>query len=353
MEKLLASQKSSQHIFRGQQVKGTIIIKSDQDLTLDLGGKYEGSLSLREFPKEKQDSIKLGDSIEAFVVDTGRDSGQISLSLSQAASLKTRSKFKGRMLDWSRFKSARGSQTEFAGRILEVNKGGLIVEIDEVRGFLPNSQVGFELVKKVGKEESLAGQIIRVTVSEVDEETNKLILTQKGLVSQSEKDNLNKFTIGDTVSGEIVNILPFGLFVDVESVGGLVFIGEVSWEREENLADKFKVGQKVQTKVVGKDEELGRLNLSIKQLQQDPFTKLAEKFQADDVVKGTIKSVDAAGITIDLGEDIEGFLPSSRLAGASYEVGEKTNFLVDSIDTQRRKINLAPFVTSTEGLIYK
>ncbi len=356
MEKLLASQKTPSSIYRGQEIDGKVILKTDQDLVLDLGGKYEGSLSLKELPEEKRSSIKEGDSIKAFIIETGVHTGQTILSLSpQTSSPKSKGKFgKSRFsIDWEKFKSAKNEQTELSGKILEVNKGGLIVSIDEVRGFLPNSQVGFELVKKVGKQESLAGQSIRVIVSEVDEDSNKLILTQKWLVSPSEKEKLNKYKVGDKAKGEIVNVLPFGLFVAVDDVGGLIFIGEVSWEREENLGEKYKVGQEVEAKIVGIDQDLGRLNLSIKQLQDDPFAKIAEKFQADDVVKGVVKGVDSTGVMVDLGENIEGFIPATKLAGQAFEVGEKANFLVDNVDSQRRKVNLAPFVTSTEGLIYK
>ena len=178
-------------------------------------------------------------------------------------------------------------------------------------------------------------------------------------------------------------VAPFGLFVNVDgppaSLGeqgealragleGVIFATELSWtpfdsfdktqdgsaQGKDEEKPEFKVGDKVEAKVIGKDENLGRLNLSLRQMQEDPFTALAENFQVDDVVSGTVKEITTAGISVALEKGVEGLVPAAKVdQGNPYTVGQTTNFLVDSVDTRQRKINLAPFLTSTVGLIYK
>jgi len=231
----------------------------------------------------------------------------------------------------------------------------LIVEVEGIRGFLPNSQVGFELLSKVGKGmEDLIGQTLSLIVIEVDSNNNKLIFTQRGQVSSEVKDKLATFKNGDKALSKIVAVLPFGLVVDINGAEGLVFISDVAWEKIEDLTNIYQVGQSIEVVVIGIDEELGRLNLSIKQLSEDPFSLVAEKFPTDEVVKGEILNVSEAGVSVKLAEGVEGLLPAAKMeANVNYEVGQTITVLIDSVDVRKRRINLAPFVTSTEGLIYK
>lgn len=349
MEELLASQtKKLITLFRGQQVEGEVIYTSDKEITLDLGAKSEGILQKKEINQD----VKLGDKIKVFVSLPENESGQAVVSTNpiskQAAS-------RGKGISWDKFIQAQNQKTKLSATVVEVNKGGLIVEVEGVRGFLPNSQVGFELLSKSGQGmESLIGQTLSLTVIEVDQGNNKLIFTQRGQVSDEARQKLKEFKVGTKAQGKIVAVLPFGLVVNIAGSEGLVFISDVAWEKVEDLTQLFKVGQEIKVVVTGIDEDLGRLNLSIKQLTEDPFAKLVDKYPADEVVKGEVVSVTEAGVVFKLEEGVEGLLPAAKMEpGANYEVGKSMNVLVDSVDLQRRKILLAPFVTSTEGLIYK
>ncbi len=352
MEELLASQKQKIiSLSRGQEVEGEIVAISDKEVTLNLGTKSEGIILKREI---SQLQPKLGDKIKAFVVTLENESGQVVLSTSYFPRTNTQP-FKGKGINWDRFIQAQNQRSKLQGKVLEVNKGGLIVEVDGIRGFLPNSQVGFEMISKSGKGmEELIGQNLTVTVLEVDRSNNKLIFSQRGQVSEEIKGRLKEFETGKEVEGKIVGILPFGLVIDIAGVEGLVFISDVSWERQEDLSKTFKIGQELKVKVLGIDEDLGRLNLSIKQLQEDPFLKIAKDFPPDEVVKGEVSAVTETGVNIKLKDGIEGFLPVSKMGlDTKYEVGKSLTLLVDNVDSNRRRVNLAPFVTSTEGLIYK
>lgn len=354
MEELLASQTQILAILhRGQEVTGKVLSVTDKEVTLDIGAKSEGVLSKRDLSEAQLTDLRLGDSLKAYVNLPENEHGQVVLSLLPQGKVGT-APFKGRGVNWFRFSQAQSQKSKLRGKVLEVNKGGLIVEVEGVRGFLPNSQAGFELMDKAGQGmENLIDHDLTVTVIEVNPQDNKLIFSQRGQISEAVKARLVSFKKDQTAEGKIVAILPFGLVVDVMGVEGLVFISDVSWDRVDDLAKIFTAGQQVTVKVLGLDEELGRLNLSIKQLTEDPFAKLAGKFPVDEVVKGEITGVSEAGVTVKL-DGVEGFLPASKMqSGSSYEVGKTATFLVDSLDIHKRRINLAPFVTSTAGLIYK
>lgn len=363
MEKLLASEPQKLvTLHRGQQVEGEVVGFTDKEIILDLGAKSEGVLPKRDLQEAELKNLKAGDKLKAYVYLQENEHGQVALSVSPQVRLERTTSFKGHGINWSRFTQAQNQKSKLQGKVLEVNKGGLIVEVAGVRGFLPNSQVGFELMNKAGQGmEGLAGQDLTVTVIEVDQDDNKLIFSQRGQISDIVKAKLQSFKAGQTVTGKIVAILPFGLVVSIKSqpadelgVEGLVFISDVSWDRVEDLSKIFTAGQELEVKVLGLDEDLGRLNLSIKQLTEDPFANLAEKFPVDEVVKGEITGISEAGVSVKLTEELEGFLPGSKVtADSKYEVGKVATFLVDGVDLHRRKINLVPFVISTAGLIYK
>lgn len=353
MEELLASQPAKFTSFhRGQEVEGEVVAVSNKEIILDLGGKSEGILPFRGISETISKDLKVGNKLKAFVALPESENGQILLSFSPQMRVSTN--FKGHGINWSRFLNAKNQKSKLQGKVREVNKGGLIVEIEGARGFLPNSQVGFELLSKAGKGmEDLIGQDLTVTVIEIDTENNKLIFSQRGQVTDEAKEKLKSFKAGQKEKGKIVAILPFGLVVDIKGTEGLVFISDVSWEKVEDLSQSYKVGDELEVMVLGLDEELGRLNLSIKQLTADPFTTLAKDYPADEVVKGEILSIDPTGVMVKIKDGVEGFLPGSKIGQVTYEIGKIMSFLVDSVDSSRRRINLAPFVTSTAGLIYK
>lgn len=354
MEKLLASQPQKNiNLYKNQEVMGEVITKSDKEVILDLGSKSEGVLSSREL-SDKLADLKVGDKLKVYVVVPENEYGQTIVSLHATVNKMSSGLGKGRGINWDKFIQAQNQKSKLSGKVLEINKGGLIVAVESSRGFLPNSQVGFELLSKAGKGlEDLVGQSLTVTVIEIDQNNNKLIFSQRGQVSPEVKKKLSSFVRGQKVTGKVIAVLPFGLVVDVEGSEGLVFIWEIDWEKVEDLSKLYQAGDEVEVLVTGLDEDLGRLNLSIKQLTEDPFAKLSEKFPADEVVKGEITQVSDAGVVVAL-DGVEGFLPASKLSpDITYEIGKQMSFLVDGVDVGRRRINLAPFVTTTEGLIYK
>lgn len=350
MADLMAKQTDKQtlKLEQNQEVKGEVIQISGADVILDLGSKAEGMLSLKEFPEEKQASLKIGDSVTAYVVRPENESGQVVLELHKT--VLTRGG-RGTNIKLDKFIAAQKNNQVLKGKGLEVNRGGLVVEIDRVRGFLPSSLVALSQAANL---EDMVDKEIQVTVVEVDPNQNRLILSQKTTVSDETRAKLAKLKVGDKVSGEIAGVLSFGVFVKLEDgVEGLAHVSELSWEKVEDPASLFKVGDKVEAQIMSVDMNAGRLNLSIRQLAEDPFKDKVKDFMPDDVIKATITKVTGQGVILDVA-GIEGFIPSAKLeADETYEIGKSFNCLVDSVDTQRRRINLAPFITSTKDLIYK
>lgn len=365
MEELLASQtKKLITLSRGQQVDGTILAITDKEIVLDLGAKSEGVLQKRELSDVQIQDLKIGSRLKVFVSQPENENGQVILSTTYQTKhpgfiSKGRGGANRRGLfsseNWAKFIQAQNQKTKLQGVVLEINKGGLIVEVEGTRGFLPNSQVGFELISKSGAGlDKLIGQTLNLTVIEVDSNNNKLIFTQRGQISDEVKNRLKEFKKDQKVLGKIMAVLPFGLVVDVSGVEGLVFISDTSWEKVEDLTKLFKVREDLEVVVLGIDDQFGRLNLSIKQLSEDPFSKLSEKYPADEVIKAEVSEISEAGISFKLEGEIEGFMNASKMKpDTKYEVGQTVTLLVDGIDSKRRRINLAPFITSTEGLIYK
>lgn len=350
MADLLAKQDlKTLKLTRGSEVRGSIILITDTELTIDLGGKSEGVIPVRDLTTDQAATLKVGDKITAYVIAPESESGQVILTTRQGEST---GKPNVNTAKFRRFVDAKASNTTMTGRALELNKGGVVVEVGGVRGFLPTSQVN---PGSAGNLEDLIGKDLEVVVIEADSANNRLIFTQKVKVSDETKQKIAALKVGTTVTGKISSVLPFGAFMSIEDgLEGLVHISEVAWEKTENLGAILKVGDEVTAKIISTDPESGRVNLSIRQLSEDPFAKITEDFQPDDVVKGTVANVSPEGVNVTLKDNVEGYIETAKLDPTQkYETGESYTFLVDSVDAKKRRVNLAPFLTTTEGLIYK
>ncbi len=337
-----ASQKKVTALRRNQEVTGKVVSVSPQEVLIDIGAKSEGIVSGRELSAVSDLASKLavGDSIEATVLYPENDAGQVVLSLRKLSGEKR----------WAELEEKKENSEDIEVVALEVNRGGVICDYLGIHGFLPSSQ----LTKAPAKLTDLIGKGLTARVIEVDRNSNRLILSQK---SPNKKDLeavlklLAKVSIGDKVSGIVSAVLPFGIFVEIElgeekgKVEGLVHISELSWEKIEDPAKFFKVGDKVDVLVIAKDEATGRLNLSIKQLQEDPFMKVSEKYTKDLEVSGTVARVTPFGVFVSLADGIEGLIHISKIPpNENFEVGQKVDCSVEAVDTKSRRIALVPVV---------
>lgn len=347
MADLLAKQeKTSFNITRGQELTGEVITITPQEIILDLGTKAEGVLPKRDLGEELK-NLKVGDKLQVFVVIPENESGQVVLAARRVSDQGGPQGAK-----WDKFFIAQKEGKSLLGKGIEINRGGLIVEVGGIRGFLPSSQVSLSQAENL---EELIGKDVNVTIIEADPSQNRLIFSQKTKVTDEIKENLNKLSIGDKVKGKVAAVLPFGIFVTLDNgVEGLVHVSEIAWEKVDDPAKYFKLGMEVEALVISIDPNTNRVNLSVKQLQDDPFLEISKKYSADDVVKGTVSKVTSNGVGVSLEGGAEGLIPTSKIEqGTEYQVGQEIQCLVDSVDITKRRIYLAPLLTSTKGLIYK
>lgn len=348
-----ASQKKVASLRRNQEVIGRVIAVSPQEVLIDIGAKSEGIVSGRELSavSELVSKLSAGDSVEATVLYPENDAGQVVLSLRKLSGEKR----------WVELEEKKDNSEDIEVVALEVNRGGVICDYLGIHGFLPASQLtqstGSGQTKEPARLTDLIGRTLTARVIEVDRGSNRLILSQK----QPNKKDLEailallaKVKIGDKVSGVISAVLPFGIFVEIEvdqektgksKLEGLVHISELSWEKIEDPSTVFKVGEKVDVVVIAKDETTGRLNLSLKQLLEDPFSKVSAQYTKDMEISGTVAKVTPFGVFVSLEGGLEGLIHISKIPpNVSFEVGQKVECSVEAVDLRSRRISLVPVV---------
>lgn len=326
---------------RGQFVSGTVSSISGKEVLIDFGGKTEGVVGEKEWEEVKGfvSKLKVGEPIEAMVISPENDRGQMVVSIRSA----------GNKFRWQRVKELLKSGESVNVRGIEVNKGGLLVDFDGLKGFIPGSQLSPEHAADISK---MVNKSIPSKVIEVDQAQNRLIFSERAVtgaadLSKKLEEVKAKVKIGDKYMGKISAIMPYGVFVNLEAgPDGLVHISEISWEKVDNLNELFEVGEEVEVLILGINENDGKLNLSIKQLLPDPWADLAKKYSTDKEVKGTVTRVSAYGVFVKLEDGVEGLIHISKVpAGTEYEVGESVKCTIESVDVKSHRISLIPVVT--------
>lgn len=333
---------------KGEKVTGTITAKSRKMLTIDIGAKTEGIVADKEFDAAREyiAELEVGQEIEAVVIAAESSSGQILLSLKKAAS----------DARWDFFEEAYENETVLDARGVDVNRGGLIVVVNGTRGFVPSSQFGKDLV---GNYHQLRGHDLRVRVIEVDRDKNRLIFSERHVSEADEiahkEQALEVVEIGATYEGVVSGVMHFGLFITVEvpveggthgHVEGLVHISEISWEKVSHPKDYHQVGDRVKVKVLGVDEKTGKLNLSIKQLTDDPWQAIGDKYQQGMTISGTVSRVESFGVFVNVEAGIDGLIHSSKLEpGTELKRGDAITVHVESVDPDQRRMSLSLVLT--------
>ena len=321
---------------RGQEVTGKVISKDRSEIIIDIGAKSEGIVFGREFDAVRELASKLtaGDTVEATVVYPENDAGQVVLSLRKHSGDKL----------WKELEEKIESAEAITVTAIEANRGGIICEYSGIHGFLP----AIHLHTQISSPGDFFGKTLQVEVIDVDRDANRLIFAQKKDAKELEdvKKLLSKIEIGQKYEGEVKSVLPFGVFVQIEDgIVGLVHISEIAWEKVDDPTKFFKVGQKVEVMASAKDEEAGKLSLSLKQLAKDPFEEISAKYTKDQKVTGSVSKVVRGGIYVTLEHGLEGFVSASKIPpNESWEAGKTVQCMVESVDVASRKITLVPYV---------
>lgn len=342
MEELLALEEFRPRGYkRGDAISGTVSSISGKEVLIDFGGKMEGVVGEKEWDivKDFVAKLKPGDKVNAVVISPENERGQMIVSIRQAGS-----KFR-----WQRAQELLKSGETVNVRGVEINKGGLIVEFEGIRGFVPGSQLTAEHQAEMAK---MTNRSLTVKVIEVDQSQNRLIFSEKAVAGAADlakklEEVKSKVKIGEKYSGKVSAVMSYGVFVNLDNgADGLVHISEISWTKVEDLNKLFKVGDKVEVMVLGISENDAKLNLSIKQLLPDPWLNLAKKYTTDQETKGKVTRVSSYGVFVQLEEGVEGLIHISKVpADTSYEVGDTVTCTIESIDASAHRISLIPVVT--------
>lgn len=343
MDELLAAQEGNEEqLNQGDMVTGTVLAVKKHEVLIDLGPQGVGLVPRREVGSLK--SLKEGDEVTASIVEPELESGQVLLSLRKAA--------KDRGWDEVAAKMESGDIIEVSP--YDANRGGLLVEFDGVRGFLPVSQLSAEHYPRVGSSDkdeilqrlnSIIGKTLKVRILDCDRKANKLIFSEKEAVKEGLSARFDKLAVGDNVQGVVTGVVDFGVFVNVDGIEGLVHISEISWERVSNPSDYVKAGQTIDAKIIAIDKD--RLSLSMKQLTDDPWLKEVDNFKAGDKVEGTVTRITPFGAFVQISPSVEALVHVSELGGDDsdpekvFTLNERKEFVILEIEKENRKISLS------------
>ncbi len=353
MEELLA--KSGYNIkgfSRGEKVKAKLIEMGAHSATFDVGGKGEGILIDTYFQEAKDflRTLKPGDATTATVMDPETSDGSVLISLRQAASDSI----------WDFLNEAKKTGSALNVLVRNVTSSGILVEQDNLSGFIPTSQIGKATLTHI---DDLNGKRIKVKVIEVDKKRKRVVFSEKA-VSEAKDMELNQkaqkeLKEGQIYTGTIVTVADFGVFVGIPvkvddkktTVEGLVHVSELSWEKTEKPSDSFKKGQKVDVKVLA--SRGGKLSLSVKQAQADPWEKEGGKYKVEDRIKGKVVKISDFGVFVQLEPGIEGLIHITKIPPAQHlKVGDEVQCYIEEINQKEKRISLG-LVLTQKPLGYK
>jgi len=342
MDELLASSEIKQ-LKAGDVIEGMVHGVKKHEAWIDLGANGLGVVMRREISAGQK--LEVGSPVTVSVVDPELDEGYVLLSMRRAA------KDRG----WDELQ-----RIHDAGEIIDImpydaNRGGLLVEVEGIRGFLPVSQLAagnYPRVSGADKDEilqklnALVNKTLKVRVLDVSKKENKLIVSEKEAMKDQLQDRFAQLKVGDVVKGVVTGVIDFGAFVNVDGIEGLIHISEISWERVENPKDYVKVGQTVEAKIISIDKD--RLSLSLKQMSEDPWLQEVKSFNKGDAVEGKITRITPFGAFVQLSSSVEALVHVSEMSNDEavdpekiFQLNEKKTFKVIDIDLEGRKIALS------------
>jgi small subunit ribosomal protein S1 len=335
---------------QGEIRTGVIASIGDNEILVSVGTKSEGVISGKEkeqIPPETLASFQIGQEIPVYVLNPEDPSGNLVLSYMRAREEK----------DWLEAETMKASSAAYDGKVIGYNKGGLIVPIGMLRGFVPASQVS--VMRRAEGDETpdvrwskMVGEPIKVVVIEVDRARHRLILSERSALQETRetiKDRLlDELQEGAIKTGRVTSLADFGAFVNIDGADGLVHLSEISWERIEHPGEVLKVGQEVKVKVIAVDQERKRIGLSIRQLLPDPWIVKVSNLKEGQLVEGTITHLTKFGAFAKLDEDLEGLIHISELSDQRInhpkevvKEGDVVTLRVIKVDTERRRIGLS------------
>jgi ribosomal protein S1 len=317
-------------------VEGTVIKKEAEGYLVSVkGAKMEAYLSNKELSSDV-DSLEVGDTREFYVLKEENNDDSMVLSLKRIAFAQA----------WAQLNDAKIQGDTILAKVVSTVKGGVLVDIADLKGFIPSSQL------RTGTPfEGLVDTKIEVKVLEADPKKNKLILSQRQAVAEQRDqvvDNvLSSLEEDQVVSGNVVRITDFGAFVDINGIDGLLPISEISWQRIKHPSDVLTLGDTIEVKIIKIDTELKRISLSLKRMGENPWQQIEGQFEEGQIVKGTVNKVTTFGAFINIFPGVEALLPVSEMSDENvnpfnmFKVGTEVDVLIKKFTPKEHRIALS------------
>ena len=348
MNKFLSSKTVKSLPKVGELIEGTVISASKSEVLIDINGLTVGIVRGYELQDESDETrgVKAGDSVSATVVDLDNEQNQVELSFRAAGHKKA----------WSKLEEYVKNADVVDALVLEANKGGLMVKVGGVMGFLPVSQLSSEHYPRVEggsktkileKLQELMGKTLKVKVIDATEQEEKLIVSEKETVKEEQEKIVSKYKVGDEIKGKISGVVSFGAFVEFDDgLEGLIHISEIAWKRIDNPGEYLTVGQPVAAKII--EINNSKISLSMKQLDNDPWKGVEEKYKVGQKVRGIVLKTNPFGAFVELDAEIHGLAHISELSKGMVKdineivkIGEKYDFKIVSIDGKNHRLGLS------------
>ncbi len=329
-------------INEGEVVTGKVVRVDKDEVLVDIGYKSEGVIPVAELSIRRSvdpaDEVNLGDEVDALVLTKEDAEGRLILS-------KKRARFE---MAWKRIERAAESGEPVEGTVIEVVKGGLILDLG-VRGFLPASLVD---IRRVQDLDEFMSKPLRCKVIELNRSRNNVVLSRRAVLEEERKEMrqaiLDRLAPGNVVTGTISNIVDFGAFVDLDGIDGLIHISELSWSHVNHPSEVLDIGQEVEVKVLDIDRDRQRISLGLKQTQSDPWQQVVDTYDEGDVVEGRVTKVVTFGAFVEILPGVEGLVHISELAQHHVEnpreivsQGETVRAKIIEMDAERRRLSLS------------
>ena len=352
MARLLDEQETQfRSIKRGDVVEGQIVHMDDDEILVDIGLKSEGVLSIKELPPTgygSREELHVGDNVLVYVVQPETPEGHAIVSIKRARL--------ERQWRIAQEQYERGELLE--AEVIDFNKGGLIVNLEGIRGFVPISQIlnlkredNADNAETQQKLQAMVGRKLQLKIIEINRNRNRLILSERLAVQEwrarRREELLNELEVGEVRTGTVSNLANFGAFVDLGGADGLVHISQLAWSRVNHPSEVLKVGQKVEVQVLSVDQEKKKIALSIKRAEVDPWTTVESRYSVGQLVQGTITKIAPFGAFARIEDGVEGLIHISELpAGVSdpkqaLHEGEEVTVRILRIETERRRLGLS------------
>ncbi len=324
---------------KGDLIKGIVCGYDSEGVIVDIGSKTSALVPNREARADMsvtlEDTLQKGNEYEFLIIKEEDEDGRFLLSYKKVAMAYA----------WKELEELKNSDATLQGTVVSIVKGGVLVEVKGVRGFVPSSHL------RAKDLDNIVGETIELKILSLDPQQNNFILSNKKVYSDALEENkenmFGNLEVGQVVEGEVVRITDFGAFIDIGGMDGLLPLSQMSWRWVDHPSDVLKIADKIKVEIIGIDQDKQRVSLSLKNLEEDPWLRAKEEIKEGDKVEGTITRIKHFGAFVEVFAGVEALLPNNELVdyqnknNCTLHVGDKINTTILKFNPDDRRISLS------------